>query len=133
MIISNIIIMSIYSSQALNEEAVQDVLKEAPIYASFAACLFAPFMEEIIFRKHLSKIFTNKVLFILVSGFLFGLVHNISGLGTMQMLYIIPYGVFGLVFAYMYSEKQNIFIPMTFHFIHNTLLVILSLSVSGVV
>ena len=48
------------------------------------------------------------------------------------MLYIIPYGLFGSVFAYMYSKTKNIFVPMTFHFIHNTVLVILSFLSMGV-
>lgn len=133
MIGSNIIIQLIYPSVATNEEAVQESLKMFPIYTAFASCIFAPFVEEIIFRKCLAKVFKNSFLFIVISGLLFGLAHTITEIGTSQMLYIIPYGLFGSVFAYMYSKTKNIFVSMTFHFIHNTVLVILSLLSVGVI
>ena len=133
MIGSNIIIQLIYPSVATNEEAVQESLKMFPIYTAFASCIFAPFVEEIIFRKCLGKVFKNSFLFIVISGLLFGLAHTINEIGTSQMLYIIPYGLFGSIFAYMYSKTKNIFVSMTFHFIHNTVLVILSLLSVGVI
>lgn len=133
MIGSNIIIQLIYPSVATNEEAVQESLKMFPIYTAFASCIFAPFVEEIIFRKCLAKVFKNSFLFIVISGLLFGLAHTITEIGTSQMLYIIPYGLFGSIFAYMYSKTKNIFVSMTFHFIHNTVLVILSLLSVGVI
>ena len=132
MVSSNIIINLIYSSPALNEQSVQTMLKQMPIYVAFSACIFAPFCEEIIFRKSLGKVFKNSFIFILVSGLLFGLVHNLDGLGTLQMLYLIPYGLFGCIFAFMYKKKKNIFVSMTFHFIHNFLLVSLSILFMGV-
>lgn len=133
MISSNIIIQLIYPSIATNEKAVQESLKMFPLCTAFTSCILAPFAEEIIFRKCLSKVFNNSFIFIIISGLLFGLAHNISSIGTNQMLYIIPYGLFGSIFAYMYYKTKNIFVSMTFHFIHNTILVILSLSAVGVI
>lgn len=133
MIASNIIIQLIYPSVATNEQAVQESLKALPLYTAFASCILAPFAEEIIFRKCLSKVFKNSFIFIIISGLLFGLAHTITEIGTNQMLYIIPYGLFGSIFAYMYYKTKNVFVPMTFHFIHNTLLVILSLLSVGVI
>lgn len=137
MISSNIIISLIYPSVAANEEAVQSSLKMMPIYTAFASCIFAPFVEEIIFRKCLKKAFNSDILFIIISGFLFGLAHNLTtlltGTNISQLLYIIPYGLFGCVFAYMYVKKKNIFVPITFHMIHNTILVIISLTYTGVI
>ncbi|MGM9879230.1 MAG: lysostaphin resistance A-like protein [Bacilli bacterium] len=133
MISSNLIIQIIYPSVATNEEAVQESLKMFPIYTAFASCIFAPFVEEIIFRKCLGKVFKNSIIFIIISGLLFGLAHTITEIGTSQMLYIIPYGLFGAIFAYMYTKTKNIFVSMTFHFIHNTILVILSLLSVGVI
>lgn len=76
MMISNIIIQLIYPSTADNEAAIQNALTIMPIYIAFSSCIFAPFAEEIIFRKSLRKVFNNDVLFIIFSGLLFGLVHN---------------------------------------------------------
>ena len=134
MIVSNLIIQHIYPSTASNEDAVQESLKLFPVYTVFASCIFAPFVEEMIFRKCLGKVFNNNTIFIIASGLLFGLAHTLAsiGVGTSQLLYIIPYGLFGSVFAYMYRKTNNIFTSMTFHFIHNTILVTLSLLSIGV-
>lgn len=134
MIVSNLIIQHIYPSTASNEDAVQESLKLFPVYTVFASCIFAPFVEEMIFRKCLGKVFNNDTIFIIASGLLFGLAHTLAsiGAGTSQLLYIIPYGLFGSVFAYMYRKTNNIFTSMTFHFIHNTILVTLSLLSIGV-
>lgn len=110
MIVSNLIIQHVYQLGLL-EEAVQESLKMFPVYTVFASCIFAPFVEEVIFRKCLGKVFNNDILFIVVSGFLFGFAHTLAsiGMGLNQMLYIIPYGLFGCVFAYMYRKTNNIF------------------------
>jgi len=133
MFISNIIISIFCGETATNEAQIQEALLKMPIYITFASSIFAPFTEEIIFRKCLKKMFKSDIFFIITSGLLFGLVHNLTSLGTIQMLYIIPYGAFGAVFAYMYTKSKSIFIPMTFHFIHNTILIIISLLTAGVI
>lgn len=135
MIVSNLIIQHVYPVGASNEEAVQESLKMFPVYTVFASCIFAPFVEEVIFRKCLGKVFNNDILFIVVSGFLFGFAHTLAsiGMGLNQMLYIIPYGLFGCVFAYMYRKTNNIFTSVMFHFIHNSILVTLSLLSVGVI
>ena len=132
MIGSNLIIQIIYPSVANNEAAIQNAMASMPLYIAFSSCFFAPFVEEIIFRKSLRKVFNNDFLFILMSGLLFGLVHNLTSLDSGQVLYMIPYGAFGCVFAYMYTKTRTIFTSMMFHFIHNTVLVFISLYSMGV-
>lgn len=133
MILSNLIIQYFYPSTASNEDAVQQTLKLFPAYTIFSSCIFAPFVEEIIFRKCLKKVFKSNIIFIITSGLLFGAAHTISSIttDTNQLLYIIPYGLFGAVFAYMYTKTNNIFTSTTFHLIHNTILVAISLSSLG--
>lgn len=134
MIVSNLLISIFYpTASAVNEDAVQTLLKQSPIYMAFSACIFAPFMEEMIFRKSLRKVFSSNTLFIIISGLLFGLAHNISVIGKPDMIYIIPYALFGCVFAYTYVKTNDIFVPITFHMIHNTILIITSLlSIGGI-
>ena len=66
MIVSNLIIQHVYPVGASNEEAVQESLKMFPVYTVFASCIFAPFVEEVIFRKCLGKVFNNDILFIVM-------------------------------------------------------------------
>lgn len=130
MMISNIIISMIYTNQSTNEEIVQSILDSYPIYMIFSASISAPFVEELIYRKSIRDIFDNKYnyLYIIVSGLAFGFVHTLANVtSTMELLYIIPYGVMGSMFAYIYTKTDNILVPMSFHFIHNTITIIISL------
>ena len=131
MIFSNLIISMIYSNQSANEEVIQNILGRYPIYMIFSASIFAPFVEELIFRKSIRDIFDNKydIIYIIVSGLVFGFIHTLANVNNiMELLYIIPYGIVGSMFAYIYTKTDNIFVPMTFHFIHNTMIIVLSLS-----
>jgi membrane protease YdiL (CAAX protease family) len=63
-----------------------------------------------------------------MSAFVFGGLHVFSSAETLiDLLYIIPYGAPGFVFAYMLSKTDNIFVPMGFHFMHNGILVALQI------
>lgn len=133
MIISNIVINQIYGTTASNEVSVQNQLAKSPIYIVFSACIIAPFCEEIIFRKSLRNIFNSDILFIIVSGLVFGFIHCATGIGTSQMLYIIPYGIFGIMFGYIYVKTNTIFTSITFHMIHNIIITTISLISLGVI
>lgn len=133
MFISNYIINTLNGTQATNQQLIEAELKKMPLYLTFSACIQAPICEELIFRKALKKIFKNDILFIITSGLIFGLIHTISGIGTWQMLYMIPYGIFGIMFGYMYTKTNTIFTSITFHMIHNTIFTLLSLKTLGVI
>ena len=93
--------------------------------------IFAPFIEELIFRFSLRKIIGNrKYLFILVSGLLFGTAHVISYItGLSDLLYIIPYAIPGFTLAYVFVDSDNIYVPIGLHCLHNTLTLLLQLLV----
>lgn len=128
MIISNIILSFYIPTGASNEQAVQTILKQMPQYMIFSAVIYAPFVEELIFRKSIKDIVKNNYLYILISGFAFGLAHTLTASSSIEFLYIIPYGALGCCFAYSYVKTKNIFVPITFHMIHNAIVVIISLT-----
>lgn len=111
-----------------NEQLIRTLFKEMPLYMLFTTTIVAPFTEEIIYRKSLKDVFKNEKLYIIISGFLFGLAHIIySYTGALDFLYIVPYGILGGSFALMYSKTKTIFVPMAFHFTHNFLSVLMTL------
>lgn len=134
MIGSNMIIMQIYPSRAANETIIVQELQLYPLYMCFSTMIYAPFVEEIIFRKTMNGIFKNNFLYILVCGLLFGFIHILANATVaLEYLYMIPYGIYGSIFAYLFVKTKNIFVPMTFHFIHNFIIIafyILSLGIS---
>lgn len=124
MMLSNaIILMFEPGSIAGNEEAIRDMFSKTPIYTFISAVIIAPILEELVFRKSFRYMFSNDILFILASGITFGAFHVIGSFETFfDLIYIIPYSVPGLVFAYVLVKSKNIFVPMGLHFLHNGIL-----------
>ena len=130
MFISNLIISILTKGNiASNEEAVRNLIDSYPLYMTFQLMIYAPITEEIIFRKSIKDCINNKVLYIIISGLIFGGLHVISSINDAPLwfLYLIPYCSLGSIFAYLYYETDNIFSTITAHSIHNTLALILYL------
>lgn len=121
MILSNLVIVNVFpTSVATNQENVNAIMKVAPIYMVISSVIYAPVIEETVFRLSLRNIFKNDKLFIIVSGLIFGGLHVIGSFGKLvDLIYIIPYSIPGCIFAYTLVKSKNIFVPMSLHFFHN--------------
>lgn len=119
--------------EANNEVLVQNMLNQAPLLTFISASLFAPFLEEMLFRKCFGDIFQNKKLMVVMSGLVFGLLHVVFSFQTpWDFLYTIPYGLLGASFASMLYKKDNIFISIIFHMFHNGILTLFSILTMGI-
>ena len=114
-----------------NEESIRAVMKISKWYIVFSAVIFAPIVEELVFRKSVRSLIKNKWLFILTSGLLFGLIHCVGSATLIEYLYVIPYAIPGCVFAYILYDSDNIFTTMSMHLWHNTIMLILEFIVMG--
>ena len=135
MVVSNKIIISLFPIElAANEQGVREIIQSVPFIAFFSICIFAPISEELIFRKAFKDCFKEKWTFILISGFVFGFLHVIGSFKSLyDLFYIIPYSSLGIAFAYIYYKTNNIFSSIFVHCMHNTILVILNILLSGVI
>lgn len=136
MIFSNLILLIIFKDISTNETQVRELLLANPLPMMFTISILAPLSEELTFRKSLSPLFKNKWLFALVSGLLFGLGHLMVDFtsGNFQiyrLLYLIPYGSLGFVFALMNRENKTTFSSISIHCLHNFLTGLLILSQGG--
>lgn len=124
MMASNLIIMMISPGNiANNEEAIREMFSETPIYTFISAVIIAPLLEELVFRKSFRYMFSDDILFIIMSGLVFGAFHVIGSFETLfDLIYIIPYSIPGWVFAYTLVKSKNIFVPISLHFLHNGIL-----------
>lgn len=128
MMISNIVIGHfIGTSVSNNEIELRKLINDYPIYMFLSTCIFAPFIEEMIFRKTVKKILINKYAFIIISGLIFGALHITDFTDYKQLLLGISYIIMGIDFAYIYHKTNNIFTTMTFHFMHNLILFIIQI------
>ena len=138
MIVSNVIITCIFSNaNANNEEIIRNYINLYPIYMLFSVSIYAPFVEEMLFRKAIYECFKpykddffNKYMYIILSGLIFAGLHVIGLSDNMvDYIYIIPYLSLGIAFASLYKKSNNIFSTIMMHSLHNTITIILYLLV----
>ena len=115
-------------STAENEQLIRETLGRAPVYTFIAAAFCAPIIEEMTFRMSLRKVFSNDILFIIISSFIFGGLHVFTeNMGVVDLLYLIPYCAPGVAFAVILVKTKNIFNTISLHLLHNTILMTLQL------
>lgn len=127
MVVSLNIITSFYQLP-LNETANRETLMAFPLSSLFNILITAPLVEELLTRIILKDHIQNKYLYIIISGLLFAFLHIFNSLSngiTYELLFLIPYGAIGIAFSLMYYKTDNIWISITYHFIHNLICLIL--------
>ena len=129
MVASNILISTLFDAGvAGNEQSVQSMIASLPWIMVINAGILAPIVEEIVFRKSYEHLIKNKILYVIISGFIFGLAHVTGNINSwVDYLFIIPYGALGCSFAFSYVKTRSILTPIMFHMIHNTVLVLISI------
>ena len=110
-----------------NQNQVVDAFKQNPSLIIFTTIIYAPIVEEIVFRGAIFRGLRSKTNFIIsaiISGLLFGFIHVFDSLiqgNILDLLYIIVYGSLGFVFCYAYEKNNSIFASIALHFINNFL------------
>lgn len=108
---------------ANNEATNRELLNNHSITYSFLMCFIIPILEEISFRLEFKKNM-KPITFILVSSFVFGLIHIVNISSFIEILYLIPYTLIGFGFSIAYQKTDCIYMSMLSHIIHNTICVI---------
>ena len=119
-VVANIVEIFVKDGPA-NQNLIEEAIKQTPILIGISVMTLAPLTEELIFRLSLRKVFKNDIIYILMSGLIFGFIHIIAGENIINELpYLLTYSIPGFVFAYSYIKSKNIMVPIFLHFIHNT-------------
>lgn len=108
-----------------NTSGIMDAVRAVPAFALIVV-VFAPVLEEIIFRKILfGEIYkrTNFFVAVLISALVFGAVHG-------DFLHLLQYFVMGVIFAALYVKTKRIIVPIITHGLMNLYVVINQLSIS---
>lgn len=111
------------SSSSENTKEITNMIKNYPALFLFPA-LYAPILEEIIFRKFLMGGLKNRFGFwpaILVSSLIFGAVH-------MELQHLLIYTSMGFVLGYLYHKSGKIAVPMLAHGIMNAVVIIIQIT-----
>ncbi len=133
MYVSNLIItLLLPKAVAGNEETVRSLITASPWISLISTGFFAPFIEEITFRKAFRNMISNDKLFIWLSGLIFGALHIVFSFSSIyDIAYLIPYCSLGISFGYMYVKTKTVFTSIAMHTAHNffATLVIISMMV----
>ena len=104
-----------------NQNNLETMFSSFKIPMIIYIALFAPIIEEFVFRYSFGTFIKNKIAFIIISGIVFGLFHS-TGID------IIIYALIGSLLAYVYIKNdKNIVCPIILHIINNALSVIIML------
>lgn len=101
----------------------QEILEMLPmLFVAPIAIVWAPIVEEALFRGAIRKVIKNDWLYIVVSGSIFGLMHTL-GEDTIAVAIAtaVPYAILGGAFAYVYAKTNNLTGCMIAHSVYNTL------------
>jgi len=131
MFLTNFIIVSFLMNGEIanNEELNREMIAVYPIYAVLSMAIFAPIIEELMFRFNFRKAFKSKKAYMYFTGILFGLLHVLLNCTSiLDFLYVIPYSIVGIAFGKIYADSKNILTSMFIHSFHNVLSLIIVFS-----
>ena len=114
-------------ASSVNQETLETLPKW---YMAPMAIIWAPIVEEVIFRGVLRRFIKNNTLFIIASGIIFGVLHTIGEASLANIIIMaMPYAVLGGGWAYLYAKTDNITNNILAHAFQNTLATHLSLMI----
>ena len=98
-----------------NEVLIRSLINLNPVLYSLVFGILAPISEELTFRYGFNGI-KNKYVYIIFTSLFFAAIHLAS---FSEILYIIPYFIMGLTFAYSYRKTDCLIYSIIIHVISN--------------
>lgn len=129
LILTNILSMLLSKeASSVNQEQLETLPKW---YLAPLAIIWAPIVEELVFRGIFRRFIKNNIIFIIVSGTVFGVLHTIGEASLANIIIkAIPYAVLGGGWAYLYAKTDNITNNILAHSFQNTLATLLTLLIT---
>lgn len=118
-------------TKSVNEVDLRSMLSSYPFIYTVNVILIGPMIEEQVYRATIFRTIRKKsrMLAYLISSFLFGFQHVYKAVVFQNNYYelwnIFTYLTVGLILAYLYEKRKNIWVPIGAHVISNGLSVLL--------
>lgn len=119
------------SGDSSNQETLIMLSQIAPLSLIFSAVIFAPIIEELVFRGSIQTLLYRKfnpTLSAIITGVIFGLIHVVAGLlggSFVEIIYFITYFAMGAILGLIYAKTKNIYICISVHMLNNLIAVLL--------
>jgi membrane protease YdiL (CAAX protease family) len=120
-------------STSLNQTALNELLGQFPAITLILTVVFAPLVEELVFRGGFYRYFRSKGMFwfpLIVSASAFSLIHIGAALygGRFQDLWFFPlYAALGIFLSFAYEKTGNIYGSILLHFTYNAVGMLIAL------
>jgi membrane protease YdiL (CAAX protease family) len=112
---------------AVNQAIILESLQGSGAFLMIlSAVILGPIVEELIFRKAFFGVISDQKVAVIVSSFVFGLIHVLAEPTFLDLVInIIPYVVIGFVFGYIYTKHhKNLLIVTVVHMITNLISIV---------
>ncbi|XMB66399.1 type II CAAX endopeptidase family protein [Mycoplasmatota bacterium zrk1] len=116
---------------SINQKGLIELYNEGPIIFTITTIILVPFIEEVVFRGVMYNLFYqnfNKLIGIVLSSLIFGLLHVVSG----DLIYLPIYSILGAVLLLSYIKSNNLLVPILVHSLYNLFSILIMIS-SGVI
>ncbi len=110
-----------------NSESLVQLFEISTIYTFFKTLLYAPVIEELVFKKSIRDIINNDIAFVLISSSIYTIMNFIYTSSIPKYMYfdIIQYFTFSSILSIAYIKNKNIIPIMIIKFIYNLIPTIL--------
>lgn len=110
-----------------NSESIVQLFEISTIYTFFKTLLYAPVIEELVFKKSIRDIINNDIAFVLISSSIYTIMNFIYTSSIPEYMYfdIIQYFTFSSILSIAYIKNKNIIPIMIIKFIYNLIPTIL--------
>lgn len=108
-------------AESENTQNIIDIIKTAPLFM-IVSSIFAPILEEIIFRKIIFGTLYKRYNFFIaaiISSLIFALIH-------FDPTHLLVYISMGLVFSFLYVQTKRIIVPIMAHVMMNTYVMLIT-------
>lgn len=115
---------------SLNQQAIErSLLSSTGVLMILVTIIFAPILEELIFRKAMFRFFKNQWVAMVVSSLIFGLIHVSSERTFLDFFTnLITYSASGFALGYVYiKNKHNVWSSILVHAVANAVSIIMIL------
>ena len=136
-IVGNILSLAIYAdATSTNQNQIEALVTHdflTFIIMAIAICILGPIVEELVFRKSIFNIISNKYLALAISSISFALIHLITSFNTLSdmslfngiryfLAILIPYLFAGLCWGMLYlKNNRNIIFTIVLHILSNSI------------
>lgn len=121
--LSTFILSFIVVGESNNQTSVVESFNQSPIFYAIIIVIIGPILEEFIFRYLPYKFIKNKILYVIISSFIFAWMHVFDD--PKAFYYILAYLPDSLYFGYRYYKTKDLAVTFSIHSFGNLVAVIL--------